>query len=358
MKKTISMIALITLMFVSVFSAYSTVSAAEGDATFTVTCEAQKSEPGRVVAQTKEFVLYYGVKDFVNFEKFRNQGINSFSAVLEYDEDVFEPIEINLTDKGYYNGIKSLTKKGEEKKANGESLTSEDYAVSAESGWSGITYNTKNGKWVVQKGSVYANSAERVLKVVLRVKPTAPAGKATVTLKDAMASNGEEDIYPSNSGGVSTTVEVVESVADPDDNGYIRINADMTVDEVQKSKLDEEGNALFPTIEFEGKTLSSTDYVPTGATSGKYTFIAVGDLDSNGRLTLMDNSICQSLLVKDENMLNKTNDNQKRAIDVEWNGKLTINDNSVLRNVLVGFTDSRVTIWSGEGKATCVPVER
>lgn len=359
MKKTISIIAIITLMFVSVFSAYSTVFAATGDATFTLTCEAPKAEAGRAVAQTKELTLYYGVKDFVNFAQFKNQGINSFAAALEYDEDVFEPIEINFTDKGYYNGIKSLTKKGEENKAHGKTLTPEDYAIAGQSGWSGITYNTENGKWVIQRGSIYVNDEQVILRVSLRVKPTATVGNTTVTLKGAMASNGEKDIYPSNPNAeISTTVEVVKDISDPDSNGYVRINAGMTVEEVQQSALDGLGNTIFPTIKFNGNTLSSTDYVPTGATSGKYTLIAVGDINSDGRLTTMDLSQWLLLSVNDEDMIAKTNDNQKRAADIEWNGRLTMNDCSVLQNIMVDLTDSRVAVWSGSGDAACVPVKR
>ena len=180
MKKAIGIIALITLVFVSAFSAYSTVLAA-GEATFTVTCDAPKAKS---VGQTKELALYYGVKDFVNLEQYEDKGVNVFRATLEFDEDIFEPIEINLDSNGNFAGIKTKTKKGE-------------LAILGQNTWSGVTYNPENGKMVITAGS-YINSDDMVVRVTLKVKANAQVGKTTVTLKDIEMGNTQADVYPTN----------------------------------------------------------------------------------------------------------------------------------------------------------------
>lgn len=340
MKKAISIIALTTLVFVSAFSTLNTVSAA-GEATFTMTCEAPKAQS---VGQTKELTLYYGVKDFVNLEQYENKGVNVFRAVLDYDEDIFEPIEISLDNNGNYTGIKTTTKKGE-------------LAIKGLNNWSGLTYNPDKQKLILTNGS-YINSEDSVLKIVLRVKANATVGKTTVTLKDIEAANPEADIYPTNRN-VTTEVEVVDSISeatDPDHEngfgGYIRILPDTTVEELKAIQ------PVFTTIkDASGKTLSSTDYVPTGATTEdsnfSYTLIAVGDLNSDGKLSAIDVS---QLKVHIVNMPIELNDNQKRAADIRWDAKLNSVDLSQMKMLITELGDPRVATWYGTGTPTCVPV--
>lgn len=341
MKKAIGIIALITLVFVSAFSAYSTVLAA-GEATFTMTCDAPKAKS---VGQTKELVLYYGVKDFVNLEQYEDKGVNVFRATLEFDEEIFEPIEINLDSKGNFTGIKTKTKSGE-------------LAMLGQSNWSGVTYNPDNGKMVITAGS-YINSDDMVVKITLKVKATAQVGKTTVTLKEIEMGNTKVNVYPTNKT-VTTEVEIVSSISeavDPDHEngfgGYLRILPDTTVEELKAMQ------PVFTTIkDASGKTLSSTDYVPTGATTAdsnfSYTIIAVGDLNSDGKISAVDLSQLKAYIVK---KLTTLNDNQKRAADIKWDGKLAATDLSQMKMLITNLGDPKVAVWQGEGKATCVPVE-
>lgn len=342
MKKAICIMALMALIFTSIFCVSNPILAAT-EATFTVTCEAPKSSTG--VGQTKEVTFYYGVKNFVNFDQFQNKGINVFRAILEFDENIFEPIEINLDSNGNFTGIKTKTKKGE-------------HALVGETGWSGLTYNPENHKLIVTNGA-YINTEQLVLRVTLKVKPNATIGKTTVTLKDIEAANTEKDIYPTNRN-ISTEVEIVDSISeavDPDHEngfgGYLRILPDITVEELKLIQP-----VLTTLKDSSGKTLSNSDYVPTGATTAdsnfSYTIITVGDLNSDGKMTSIDLSQLKAYIVKS---LTTLNDNQKRAADIKWDGKLYSSDLSQGRQLIVSLGDPKVSVWYGTGDATCVPVD-
>lgn len=343
MRKAIGIIALIALVFVSVFFANGEVQAAE-PATFVVTCDAPKADAG--VGQTKELTLYYGVKDFVNLDQYENKGVNVFRAILNYDEDIFEPIEINLDKNGNYAGIKTRTKK-------------DDLPLKGQNGWASVTYNPETKKLVVTNGS-YINSEDQVLKVVLKVKPNATVGETTVTLTNIEAANPEADIYPSNRT-VSTKVNVVSAISEATDpdlengfGGFLRILPDTTVEELRAIQ------PLFTTVkDASGTTLNSTEYVPTGATTAdsnfSYTLIAVGDLNSDGKLTAMDLSRLNALITRQGTALN---DNQRRAADIRWDASLLATDLAQMQMLIVGLGDPKVSIWYGTGDKTCVPVYR
>lgn len=341
MKKAVYIIAIIALLFASALINSKPVFAA-GEATFTVTTAATKTEG---LGVTKEITIVYGVKDFVNFEQFENKGINVFRGNLDFDDKVFEPIQINTDSNGYFTSIKTTTKKG-------------DLAMLGQSGWSGVAYNPDTKRFVITNGS-YINQEDLVIKITLRVKATAPAGKTTISIKNVEAANPQKDIYPTNRT-VSTEVEVVPGMSeatDPDYNngfgGYIRILPDLTVGELKQIQ------PVFTTIkDASGKTLANADYVPTGATTAdsnfSYTLIAVGDLNSDGKMSATDLSRMQMLIV---NLDPGLNDNQKRAADIRWDAKLSATDLSQAKLLVVDYRDPRVATWYGTGTATCKPVD-
>ena len=300
------------------------------------------------VALTKEVTFIYSVNDF---REFANQsdggqnGINVIRATLEYDENVFEPIEINTTGDGNYNGIKTETSDGGK-------------AIEAIGNWTGLTYNPETKRIVVEAGK-FINSEDEVLEITLKVKPTATLGNTTVTLKDIEGSDQKKDITPSD---VSKTVEVIKAVGDATDadpengfGGYIRILPDMKVSEFRILKPELTGAIR----NVQNTTLGNDDYIPTGATVTEgeltYTLIAIGDLNSDGQLTATDLSQFKAYFI---HQLTTLSDNQKRACDIRWDAALTGTDHSQLRSLLVGLSDPKFYVWNGTGTATSVPVSR
>ncbi len=313
---------------------------------FEVYCKDYTKKTG--VALTKEITLQYSAR---NFQNFANQtdggqdGINVIRAILDYDENVFEKIEINVTNAGMFSGIKTETSKGKK-------------ALEPLGNWSGLTYYPDTRKVVVD-ASRFVNFEDPFLQVTLKVKPTAKLGNTTVTLKSIEGSDQKKDIYPKTT--VSTTIEIINAAGEPTDpdpskgfGGYIRILPDMKLSEFRSIKPNLKGEMKNPA----GTVLKTDDYVPTGATITegdlKYTIIAIGDLDSNGKLTATDLS---KLKVYEVGLANDLTDDQKRACDVKWDGKLTVVDRSQLRMLLVGMTDPKFYVWNGTGTATCVPVK-
>lgn len=330
MKKTISFI-LFIVMLILLFDS-GTVYAATP--TFTMTCEIDKVYG---VAQTKEVTVYFGVKDFRNFENSITKGINVLQGVLVFDENVFEPITINLTDEGYYAGIATKTYKGKA-------------AMVTQNSWSSLVYNPETRKFVIENSN-YINTDMGVLAVTFKVKANAPIGNTTITLKDVIASDRKQDIYPQNKD-INVSIETTEGTSGTINGKYIRILPDTTVKDFK---------ALHTTLNVvknsAGTTLVDTDLVPTGATTAdsehEYTIIAVGDLNSDGKLTATDLSQLKSYSV---GLFKTLNDNQKRAADIKWDAKFSAVDLSQMKMLMIDLGDPRIAVWYGSGDKDCVAV--
>lgn len=87
-----------------------------------------------------------------------DKGINVFSLELVYDTNVFEEVK-----------------------------------VASENGWSDPTYNSNNGKILIDKTSGTKETAE-ILKISLKVKNNANFTETEIALKNMIGSNGTEDI--------------------------------------------------------------------------------------------------------------------------------------------------------------------
>ena len=170
-----------------------------------------------------------------------------------------------------------------------------------------------------------------------------------------------KDIYPTG-GEISETVKIITAVGDATDEdkpngfgGYIRILPDMKVSEFKAIKPELTGNMK----NTQGTTLGNDDYIPTGATitdgTLSYTIIAVGDVNSDGKLTVTDLSQFKAYFV---NLLDTLTDYQKRACDVRWDGKFSIIDLSQLRPLMVGLTDPEFYVWNGTGEPTATAVKK
>jgi len=349
MKKTL------TTFFISTVLAFGLVSPVfAATPTFEAYISNKTKETG--VTQLREVTVTYSVK---NFQNFANQtdggkdGINVFRAVLEYDENVFERIEINKNAEGAFNGIKNQTAAGRP-------------AIEGIGNWGGLTYNPETRKIVteVSQGGKYINTQDDVIMVTLKVKATAATGNTTIKLKSIEGADEAKDVYTAQGkdSEVSTTVEVIPAstpiIPDPEDpnHGWIRIMPDIKVSEFRLLKPELTGEIK----NHQGTVLANDDYIPTGSSvqhgSMKVDIITVGDVNQDGKASAVDLSQFKAYYV---HALERTlSDYQKMACDIKWDKELNTTDNSLLKCILVGILDPRIYEWKGSGTQVCVPVER
>ena len=311
------------------------------------------------VGQEKEVTFYFSIKNFTGFPATNStngvspqNGVDSLRATLNYDDNVFYPIAI---DAG--GNVTTVASTG-------------DLSLKPLNSWTGVTYNPDNNgkKTLVMDCSNFINTDQNFLQVILKVKGTATPGNTTVSLTDITASDRVNDLVPTNTT-VSQIVTIVKSADDATDadyskgfGGYIRIMPDTTVAEFKKLS----GKSGFLNFKTEqGANLTDTDFIPTGATAAdgtySYTLIAVGDINSDGKLTVTDLSQIRSfevgLIGQPPGNYTQLNANQKRACDISWDGKYSILDRSQMKLMMVNLGDPQITVWKGTGNATCVPVE-
>lgn len=360
MKKAISMIALITLACVSVFSTFSTVSAADKP-TFKVGYFSEQFRNGkRQIPASCELELYFGV---YGFEKFPTtaDGINAFTARLDYDTNIFHLIEASIVmkeDGQYtYNGIKT------ESKITGEA------ALNGAGAWGGITFNHNDtikehgidrtnvfalsaGKFVNDTDKEEGTDMAKVVKVILRVKGSAEGGKTKVGIKDVQAANGIEDITPSNADGGFYTDEI-EIIPAPEPKGInYRLYPWTTVEDF-KDMYPHLTNPLM----FNGNPLKENDFVPTGATiegtvngvKKTYEIITVGDMNSDGVYTALDLSQCKLFSVNDSAIKERLSDVQKKAADLKYDAVVQATDLSFQQILFVRIGYPDIQTWSGSG---------
>jgi len=317
--------------------------------TYTVSVTADKSLG---VAEEKEITFTFNISNFTGFPATNSNndiqpqnGVDTFKATLNYDDNVFYPIAIDST-----GGVTTLTSTG-------------DPSLKPLGNWTGIKYNPDNNgkKSLVMECSNVVNTAQDFLQITLKVKAGATLGNTTVSLTDITASDRVNDLVPTNPT-VSQTVQIIKAVdnaTDPDYpngfGGYIRILPETTVAEFKKF----DGKTTFANFKTEsGTTLADTDVIPTGTTASdgqySYTLIAVGDINSDGKLTVTDLSQLKGFEV---GLIKSLTANQKRACDIKWDGQYTTVDRSQMRIMLVRLGDPNITQWYGVGSATCVPVE-
>lgn len=164
----------ILLVFILIFSLLTVVSNA-ADLSFTTTMTPSKTS----VTEATEVNVTVKVSNL----NVGTNGINTFSANLSYDTDVFE----TLTDS----------------------------SVEGLNNWSS-TYSASSGKILLSKNS-FVNSDEEIMQITLKTKSGVTAGtQGTVSLSGIQASNSESKIDSTN---VSTTITVGTS-----STGTVKIN--------------------------------------------------------------------------------------------------------------------------------------
>jgi hypothetical protein len=115
---------------------------------------------------------------FDNYKEISKNGIHSYKATLEYDENIFEEVDAND-----FVGLND---------------------------WGEIYYNKETKEFIAIK-KAGSKQAEEVMQINLKVKEDATPGITTIEVKDIVYSEGKTDIEVNN---ISKKVEVVKTQTD------------------------------------------------------------------------------------------------------------------------------------------------
>lgn len=198
MKKTLSII-LIAAIIVALST---TMVSATTSFVASLTASSTKVEQGASV------VVTITLKDFTANET----GINTVIGTLDYDKEIFEEL-------------------------------TED-SIELANGWSGLAFNPLEGKFTVTNSKFMAENHE-FMKITFKAKEKAAVGNTVVNLKGINASDGVDDIYPSDQKITLTVKEKTASNNTPTDtdkdNKPTNTNKDNTNKNTEKDEMPETG---------------------------------------------------------------------------------------------------------------------
>lgn len=263
---------------------------------------------GEEITITLRFDEYQQIKD----------GINAYKATLEYNKEIFEEVK--------QEDLQSLND------------------------WEKLQYNQTTGEFVaIKRGG--SKAPEDIVSITLKTKQEVKATTTEIKIKDIVTSEGEKDI---NIVETKATINIVEDQTEKPEEpkqekitsnkytiteNYIeRILPNTTVTEF-KTNVTLENVTTEPQIVFtdeQGKTLEENAIVTTGTKIkvGKtlqYTLSVIGDLDSDGKITINDMAKLKLHLIE-EQLLEGT---KLKSADIDNDGEITINDLAQMKLILI-----------------------
>ncbi len=263
---------------------------------------------GEEITITLRFDEYQQIKD----------GINAYKATLEYNKEIFEEVK--------QEDLQSLND------------------------WEKLQYNQTTGEFVaIKRGG--SKAPEDIVNITLKTKQEVKATKTEIKIKDIVTSEGEKDI---NIAETKATINILEDQTEKPEEpkqekitsnkytiteNYIeRILPNTTVTEF-KTNVTLENVTTEPQIVFtdeQGKTLEENAIVTTGTKIkvGKtlqYTLSVIGDLDSDGKITINDMAKLKLHLIE-EQLLEGT---KLKSADIDNDGEITINDLAQMKLILI-----------------------
>ena len=249
MRKKCCILLLIIILLVSLLS----VNALAADLSFTTTMTPSSTK----VDEATEVVVTVSVSNL----SVGDNGINSFSAYLNYDTTVFE----TLTDSSV------------------EGLNS----------WSS-TYSTSSGQVVLVKNS-FVNSDEEIMQISLKVKSGVDDGTSgTVSLTNIVASNSEDDISGTN---VSTTITVgtASTTVNPSTNSTTNSNSSSSSGNTTILNITTNNNTSTTTNATNSSNLSNN--TNSVASTSNSTGNSTGSVNSTSNVSSSSNEVTDSDIV-------------------------------------------------------------
>lgn len=208
-----------------------------------------------------------------------------------------------------------------------KTVTKSDFEL--KNGWTGLTYNSNNGIFVVENDEKSKQNQE-VLKVTLESKADLETDELNISLVNNLVSGGTKDIETSD---VSIDIDVQKN-----EYGYFIEDGIMTRVKPKTPVADFKGivkNSKNRTVEVldNGKVVTS-GYVKTGmmvkitennATS-EYTISVIGDPNGDG----LANSIDTKMIKAYRNEILSLSGASFKAADIDNNGQVNLKDSKLL----------------------------
>ena len=302
MNTKVKNIAIITIILFILFSIMpKTMAVSSYTATFT-------PQVDNTVQQGKSIIFDVAVTGFTDV----GQGINSFYAIIDYDESIFEDIIVD----GYTKSV-----------------------------WSNPTFNKETNKMVTESNT-FINTTSRVLTVELVTRDDAPLGDTIVRLTNITTSGGSQDIKTADREVTVTVKEPKTITPDPnpdnpddvpevDDNKRVikKLSPYTTVDEFK----DMFSNYTVQVYNKSDQLVSDGEYIATemkAVIDGEtYVLVVRGDLNGDGRLTTTDLSKMKAHIVGTIILTTFF----EMAADINDDNAVTVTDLSRLKLALAGL---------------------
>lgn len=302
MNTKVKNIAIITIILFILFSIMpKTMAVSSYTATFTPQVDS-------TVQQGKSIIFDVAVTGFTDV----GQGINSFYAIIDYDESIFEDIIVD----GYTKSV-----------------------------WSNPTFNKETNKMVTESNT-FINTTSRVLTVELVTRDDAPLGDTIVRLTNITTSGGSQDIKTADREVTVTVKEPKTITPDPnpdnpddvpevDDNKRVikKLSPYTTVDEFK----DMFSNYTVQVYNKSDQLVSDGEYIATemkAVIDGEtYVLVVRGDLNGDGRLTTTDLSKMKAHIVGTIILTTFF----EMAADINDDNAVTVTDLSRLKLALAGL---------------------
>ena len=231
-------------------------------------------------------------------------GMKVFSCTIDYDENIFEPIE--------RESIAGLNE------------------------WKDVSYNTQNKKILLERDTFISSDSE-ICKITFKVKEGTTAESAQIKIINPSTSNNKMDI-DGTGGQVTIALKKLSSgkYEITGDNKIKDIPPNTTLDELKKNLTGGENTTI---KDKDGNTISSGN-VGTGATvttsSGDvYTVIVKGDVNGDGKFTTTDISKLKLHLID----LEVLQEPYKTAADVSKDGLISSTDLAKFKKAITGIEE-------------------
>lgn len=260
------------------------------------------------VQQGKSIIFDVAVTGFSDV----GQGINSFYAILDFDEEVFEDVKVG----GYTKSV-----------------------------WSNPTFNKDTNKMVTETNS-FINTTSRVLTVELITRDNAPLGDTVVKLTNITTSGGNYDIKTEDKEVTVTVKEPKTIIPDPnpDNPGDVPAVDDekRVIKKLSPYTTVEEFKDMFSNYTVEvytqsGQKVSDGEYIATNMKAvidgETYILVVRGDLNGDGKITTTDLSKMKAHMVGTVILTTFF----EMAADVNDDNNVTVTDLSRLKMALIGL---------------------
>ena len=252
----------------------------------------------------EEFEIDIAIDNLKNIQN----GLVSIGGQFEYDENIFELLEI--TGQNSWN-------------------------IDSNS------FNDKNFKFITEKGQ-YVSQNENIMTIKMKVKDTVE-GPLDVKFRviSVIASNAEVDIETADVEiNMHINEKIIENSSITSENYEIKENIISKVPQQTTVSIFKENvtsNREFTIVDESGNTLNDDEVIATGMIlkldeNTEYTLVITGDINKDGKLSVTDIAKLKLHLIEKEVL----QDCSYLAADINEDGRLSVTDLAQLKLLIIG----------------------